>query len=173
MRRLIAALPLLALLVLTQTDCRRHRRRAAQDDGQPLSIVDVADPRATQQLKRGFHAVEANAWRWTEQDFAVTLRRPANGAQNGARLEMKITLPDALYSRVGAVTLSARIGQTQLPLATYSMPGDYTYAVEVPASALSADTVLVEFNTDKSLPPSEQDKRELALVVHTVGFLPK
>ena len=175
MRRLIVAVPLLALLALTQTDCRHRRNKAAvaEDDGQLLTIVNVADPRAAVQLTRGFYAVEANAWRWAAKDFAVALRRPANAAKHGARLEMKFSLPDAVYSRVGAVTVAAKINQVQLPPATFSMAGAFTYAAEVPASALAADTALVEFTVDKAIPPGDRDQRELALVVLTIGLLPK
>jgi hypothetical protein len=56
---------------------------------------------------------------------------------------------------------------------TFSQAGDFVYSHEVPALALGSDVVTVEFSTDKSLPPTEKDKRELALIVKTIGLVPK
>jgi hypothetical protein len=176
LRGLIAAIALLSVLVLAPTGCRikkKSRAKTAEDDGQLASIVNVADPRAAVQLIRGFHGLENESWRWTMKNFAVTLRPPANAAQKGASLELKFTLPDVMFNRVGAMTLDARINGVDLGPETYPKAGDFTYSRHVPEMALHADGVTVEFAADKGLPPGDTDPRELAVIVTTVGLLPK
>lgn len=176
MRRLIATVPMLALLVLAPSACKTRKKprlNPAEDDGQLVSVINVADPRAAVQLTRGFYALESDAWRWTMKKFAVTLRRPTGAAENGARLELKFVLPETIFNRVGPITISAIINGLALPPQTYSTSGDGTYARDVPASALTADAVAIEFSVDKGLPPSDQDARELAIIVTTIGLLPK
>jgi hypothetical protein len=176
MRRLIVLVPILALLILAPAACKRKRAPRAgapDDDGQLMTMVSVADPRAALQLTRGFYDLENNAWRWTAKNFTVMLRRPTGAAQNGANLQLKFTIPDVVFSKIGPIALSATIGGVALPPETYSKAGDFTYAREVPASALPGETVDVNFTADKSLPPSDQDTRELSVVVTTIGLLPK
>jgi hypothetical protein len=173
MRRLMVAIPFLALLILAPAACKRRKPTVVQDDGQLVTIVNVADPRAGVQLTRGFYDLEGNAWRWTDKNFAVMLRRPTGGNQNGATLQLKLTLPEVIFNQIGPMAVLATVNGVTLPSETYSKPGDYIYTRDVPASALSAETVNVEFSTDKSLPPTTKDTRELALVVTTIGLLPK
>ena len=172
MRR--TAIPLVALLILAQAGCRIRKKPGAQAaDGPMVSVINVADPRAASQLTRGFHSLENDSWRWTMKTFTVTLRRPANAAQRGANLEMKFTIPDVMFNRVGAMTVDARINGLDLGAQTYSQPGDSTYARDVPPAALGADAVRIDFTVDKGLPPTDRDSRELALIVTTIGLLPK
>jgi hypothetical protein len=176
MRRL--ALALLVLIAFAPA-CRIHKKDRAQstaqpvaDDGELLSVVNVADPRAALQLTRGFHGLEQNAWRWTMKDFTVTLRPPRNAATNGASLQLKFTIPPVVFNRVGDMGVDARINGADLGAQTYSQSGDATYTREVPAAALAGDAVAVDFHVDKGLPPGA-DTRELAVIVTTVGLLPK
>src|SRR5580698_707851 len=108
MRRLIAAM-LLTLAVIAPACRTRKKGQRAEDDGKPLSVVKVADPRGSVQLIRGFHNVENDSWRWAMKNFTVSLRPPAGSATNGATLELKFTLPDAIFSQLGAMTIHARI----------------------------------------------------------------
>ncbi len=71
------------------------------------------------------------------------------------------------------MTLSARMGGVDLGSQTYDKPGDATFRKEVPASALGAEVVAVDFSLDKAMPPSPQDDRELGIVVSTIGLIPK
>jgi hypothetical protein len=71
------------------------------------------------------------------------------------------------------VTLSARIGGSSLAPEKYSEPGGYIYGRDVPASALSGDSVPVDFATDKAIPAGKIEKRELALVVTSIGLTSK
>jgi hypothetical protein len=172
-RRLAAAVALLALVALAgSTGCRRKKKVKAREDGL-ASVVNVADPADSAQLVRGFSNVEADAWRWTTSKFSVVLRPPAGSAQNGAVLQLAFTLHDTVVKKLGPVTVTATVNGTPVGSETYSQAGDYTYSKDVPASALGADVVTVEFSTDKSLAPTDVDKRELALIVKTIGLVGK
>ena len=174
MRRLAVAIA--ALTWLWSGGCRpRQAAEAAPavEDAPLVSVVNVADPRAGPQLISGFYGVEQDAWRWTMKKFGVTLRPPARAAQNGATLEVKLNVPQALLDRVGAVSLRAAVRGVALAPETFSKSGGASYAREVPASALAGDEVPIQFDADKALPPEGQDRRELALIVTTIGLLPK
>lgn len=170
MRRLVAAFALLALV--GSEGCRRKKNVKVREDGL-ASVVNVADPGDSAQLVRGFSNVEADAWRWTTSKFSVVLRPPAGAAQNGAKLQLVFTLHEAVVKKLGPVTVNATVNGTAVGPETFSTAGDYTYSHEVPASALGSDVVTAEFTTDKALAPTEQDKRELALIVKTIGLVAK
>jgi len=176
MRRLTISLLLLAV-VFTGDACRSKRRRSAtaqvEDDGRLLTTVRMSDARGAVQLGRGFYSVEADAWRWTMKNFSVTLRAPSGAAEKGTTLELRYSLPEVLVSKVGSITIAATVNGLSLPPETLSRAGDGVYTQDVPASALRADGVTVEFSVDKALPPSDQDSRELALIVSSIGLLPK
>lgn len=167
----MAAFALLALVGLSE-GCHRKKKVNAREDGL-ASVVNVADPADSAQLVRGFSNVEADAWRWSTSKFSVVLRPPAGAAQNGAKLQLVFTLHDAVVNKLGPVTVNATVNGVSAGPETFSAPGDYTYAHDVPASALGADVVTVEFTTDKALAPTEQDKRELALIVKSIGLVSK
>jgi len=172
MRGLAAAL---AALLLFAPGCRIRKKTQDKpaEANQPVSVINVADPRAAVQLTSGFYDLENDSWRWTAKSFTVTLRPPASASKNGATLQLKFTIPDVMFNRVGAMTLDGRINGLDLGAQTYSQAGDCTYTRDVPAAALLGDTVPIDFHVDKGLPPSEQDPRELAVIVTTVGLLPK
>ena len=173
MRRLAAGVALLALVALAgSTGCLRKKKVKAREDGL-ASVVNVADPADSAQLVRGFSNVEADAWRWTTSKFSLVLRPPAGSAQNGAVLQLAFTLHDTVVKKLGPVKVTATVNGTPVGSETYSQAGDYTYSKEVPASALGADVVTVKFSTDKSLAPTDVDKRELALIVKTIGLVAK
>ena len=172
MRRLIAAFVLLALVSFASAGCRRKKKGRVREDGL-ASVINVADPGDSAQIVRGFSNVEADAWRWSTSKFSVVLRPPPGAAQNGAKLELHFTLHDAVVGKLGPITVSATVNGTAIASETFSQPGDCVYSHEVPASALGSDVVTVEFSTDKALPPTDKDKRELALVVKTIGLVPK
>jgi hypothetical protein len=170
-RRLVAAFALLALAGGSE-GCRRKKKVNPREDGL-ASVVNVADPADSAQLVRGFSNVEADAWRWSTGKFSVVLRPPAGAAQNGAKLQLVFTLHEAVVSKLGPVTVNATVNGVAVGPETFSTSGDYTYSHEVPASALGADVVTAEFTTDKALAPTDQDKRELALIVKTIGLVPR
>jgi len=177
MRRLIAVLPLLALLAVAPAGCRMRKKAAvsktSEDDGQMASVVNMADPKTAVQLTRGFHVVESDAWRWTMKTFSVALRPPKDSERNGAKLQMRFAIPESLISRLGPMTLSARVNGVDAGSEMYSKAGECVYDHAVPASALAAEIVIVDFALDKALAPGEQDSRELGVVASSVGLTPK
>jgi hypothetical protein len=171
-RRLVAALVLLMFVALAPSGCRRKKKGRTREDGL-ASVISVADPADSAQIVRGFSNVEADAWRWSTSKFSVVLRPPPGAAQNGAKLELNFTLHEAVVGKLGPVTLSAAVNGTPVAPETFSQAGDFVYSHDVPASALGSDVVTVEFSTDKALPPTEKDKRELALIVKSIGLVAK
>ncbi len=172
MRRLIVVLALVAFVVAAP-GCRRKRKARAEappDDGKLASVLQVADPRAAVQLVRGFHAVENDAWRWTEGKFAVSLRIPDGAAQKTTALELKFVLPQVILDNLKSVTLTATAGGVALPAETYVKAGDYTFRREVPPGVLKGEALTIEFALDKAFPPTPQDQRELGLIVSSVGL---
>jgi hypothetical protein len=152
---------------------RREQVPVGQTEGESprmASVVHVADPRVEQQLVSGFHAIEQNSWRWTEERFSVVLRSPRDAAQKGALLQLKFVVPEPVVKRLGAVALEASIGDKSLGKESYTQDGEFTYVRQVPPELLQADPVRVNFWVDKALPPSPTDARQLGLIVTTVGL---
>jgi hypothetical protein len=145
--------------------------KMTDESGETLwSVVNAADPKASSQLVKGFYDVEGNSWRWTMGKFSVLLRSPVGSRQNGARLVLAYAVPDPVIEKLKSVTLSARIGAIQLAPETVSTPGERQYACDVPASAFADDSVTVEFSLDKWLPPGTVDRRELGVIVTSIGL---
>jgi hypothetical protein len=166
-----SALALALLLVVT--GCRRKQTVNVSDDEGPrmASVVHTGDPQSDTQLVQGFYAIEQNSWRWTAQQFSVVLRPPAGAAERGATLNMQLAVPDAVISRLKAISVSGNIGATQLSQETYTQQGPYTYTRDIPASLLTAEALRIDFRLDKSLPPGTGgDQRELGLIVSSVGL---
>jgi hypothetical protein len=163
---------LLAALVLAPTACKRKAVRVGTDEGTPQirSMLVMSDRKAEPQLIKGFHGVEAGAWRWTEKQFTVALRPPVGAAQKGARLSLKLTVPEPVIQKLQTVSLSSAVAGSPLAPETYTTPGDYMYVREVPANLLGGDTVRVDFQLDKAMPPSGGDIRELGIIVFSVGL---
>jgi len=170
MPRAIAYLCLvLTALLLVPAACKRSQPRAdATIEEGPLlqTMLQMGDPNAVPQLIRGFHDVEAGAWRWTMGKFAVTLSPPPNASESGAKLIVRLMAPEAVIKKLGSDGVA-------LPEETYAKDGQYVYSQDVPAQALAKRVVTVDFTLDKFLPPGEADQRELGLVVTAVGFEPK
>ena len=171
MRRL-----LLAALLLAAPACKRahvHHVDTIEEPPRLASMVRIGDRTMASQLTSGFYDVEANAWRWTMQKFAVTLRPPARSAQQGGTLEFHLTVPPSTIQQLGSITLSANAGGAALDPETYSKAGEYTYRRDVPASALTGDSVRIDFALDKAIPPGDVDKRELGVVASRVALISK
>jgi hypothetical protein len=174
MRRLTLA----AILLLLIAPCCRRRNLSVEtvEDGDPqlVSMIHAADPRAAIQLVRGFYDIEQNSWRWTMGKFAVTLRPPAGASKNGAVLQLKFAVPDAVIDdRLKSVTLKASISGVAMDPETYTKSGEYVYSREVPASSLTGETVTVDFALDKFLAAGMVEQRELGVVLTTVGLISK
>jgi len=163
------------LLLLASFACNRRQKVEVQptiEEAAPAlaSSVHTRDPKSAGQLVSGFHQIEANAWRWTAKSFAVALYPPAGSGQKGATLQLKFTIPPVVTEKLGKVTLSASVAGSQLAPESYSRPGQYTYERDIPPGVLSGNSVRVDFQLDKALPPGETDLRELGVVVVSAGL---
>jgi len=170
-----AAAALAAALLVAAPACKHkvHSSDTIEEARHKASLIRMATPSTADQLVSGFYGLEAGAWRWTARKFAVNLHPPAHSAQRGATLEVHFTLPDTSVSKLRSVTLSAAIGGTALPPETYSTAGAFVYRRDIPENLLTADMVGVDFELDKAVPPEGADKRELGLVVASVGLVAK
>jgi len=133
-------------------------------------MLQVGDPNAAAQLVKGFYDLEAGTWRWTMGKFSVTLSPPPNASERGAKLVLRLMVPEPVIKKLTSVKLSASLDGVALAEETYTKPGQYVYSQDVPAQALAKRVVTVDFALDKFLPPGEADQRELGLVVTAVGF---
>jgi hypothetical protein len=169
---LLSAGALLALVALTGCKRARHDTNALipERNAALMSVVNVNDPATSAQLVRGFYPVEAGAWRWTSKDFEVELKPPPGATEKGARLVFRLNAPEPVISKFGPITLSVSFNGLQLPMETYSKPGEYVYTRDVPASALKGDAVIAQFHSDKAIPSSPADTRELALIAVSFGL---
>jgi hypothetical protein len=175
MRKLLPAALTMALLAAISA-CKHptvHSTDTIEEAPHLASTVQMGDRTMANQLASGFYGIESNAWRWTMQKFAVDLRPPAHAAQKGAVLELHLSVPPASIQKLGSIALSAAIGGIALAPETYSKAGQYTYRRDVPANVLIGDSVRIEFQLDKAVPPGDVDKRELGVVAVSVGLVAK
>jgi hypothetical protein len=167
---------LIAALLLAAPACKRARVShvdTVEEAPRLASSFQMGDRTMARQLASGFYDIESDAWRWTMQKFAVNLHPPARSAQQGAVLELHLTVPESSIEKLGSITLSATIGGTALAPETYSKGGAYSYRRDVPANLLAGDAVRVDFQLDKAIPPGDADKRELGVVASSVGLATK
>jgi hypothetical protein len=153
----------------------KHSTAVQNDEGEPVvkapivSALKMGDPSAKDQLAKGFYPLEAGAWRWTAGNFSVTLKTPPGAAQKGATLTVALSVSDIVLKQFHSQTLTASAGAAALKSEKYIDPGSHTFTADVPATALTGDTVTIDFSLDNSLPPAV-DKRELGLIVSSVGI---
>lgn len=174
-RQLIAALALPAILFITACG---SNNTVKNDEGTPapaanapmVSALKMNDPSAKQQLPKGFYSVEANSWRWTAGNFTAVLKVPPGAAQKGATLTLNLVASDTILKQVHSQSLTAAVGTTNLKTEKYVDPGSHTFTADVPASALTADTVTIDFSLDNALPPSASDRRELGVIVTAISL---
>ncbi len=153
--------------------CRKPVSGTGDDRSPFASSVRMNDPRAQRQLVSGIYNVENGAWRWTSSKFSVALQPPPGADTKGAKLALKLSIPDSTIHQLNVVTLSAKVGDTSLPPQTFNKHGDYTYEADVPSTELRSAPVRVDFWLDKSIPPSSTDRRELGIIVNQVGLTSK
>ena len=159
---------LLLTLAFAPLGCKRQQAR--QEAPRMASIIHMGDPQTATQLIGGFYGIEQNAWRWTGRRFSLVLAPPLGAAQKGATLQLRLTVPPVIAEKLKTISLSAAIGGSALPPETYTQAGDYTYTREVAPGLLAGESVRVDFQLDKSMPPSGADLRDLGVVVLSAGL---
>ena len=159
---------LLVTLALAPLGC--ERKQAGKEAPGMASTIHMGDPKTATQLISGFYGIEQNAWRWTGRRFSLALAPPLGAAQKGATLQLRLTVPSVIVEKLKTISLSAAIGGSALPPETYTQAGDYTYTREVAPALLAGGSVRVDFQLDKSIPPSGADLRDLGVVVLSAGL---
>jgi hypothetical protein len=163
--------------------CKKEKRRGQQpakpatatstSTAAPASTIRMGAEGSERQLISGFHEIEDNAWRWTAKSFAVVLAPPAGAVQKGAVLEVRLTVPQVVLTKVSAVSLHASLGGKELAPETFSTPGEHVYRRDVDAALLTGNPVRVDFQLDRAIPPNDVDRRELGIVVSSMGLSAK
>lgn len=138
-------------------------------DGAPvlLSAVNVADPKAEEQLLDGFYGLENGAWRWTMRRFAVALQPPASGAET-LFLEMRFTIPEVIAERFGGARIAAAVNGGALETESFDGQGEFLYSKEV--AAAGGGPLRVEFELENAVPAGEVDPRELGVIVTSIAL---
>jgi hypothetical protein len=161
-------------------NCKKEKRRGRQaatatstSTAAPVSTIRMGSAASERQLISGFHEIEASAWRWTAKSFAVVLASPAGAAKSGAVLEVRLTVPPVVFTKVGSISLQASLGGSQLAPEVYSKAGEYVYRRDVDAALLTGNPVRVDFHLDRAIPPNDVDRRELGIVVSSIGLSAK
>jgi hypothetical protein len=158
------------VLAFAGNACKRQGRPLVlpSDEQIPLAAaVEMADPRHSVQLLRGFYDPQDN-WRWTARQFAAALRVPEGAAQSGAVLTLSYAVPDPVIQKLGPLQLSAAAGGVSLPAERIETSGQKEYRQPVPASVLAHPALTVEFALDKALPPDGLETRELGLIAKSL-----
>jgi hypothetical protein len=163
---------LLISLALLPVACKKKVRVGAADEETPKmqSVLAMGDPKVEPQLIKGFHTIESGAWRWTEKSFTVALRPPFGTNQKGAKLTMRLTVPPVVIEKLKTVSLSATAAGSALPPETYTTAGEFVYVRDIPASLLTGDSIRIDFQLDKAIPPTGADLRELGIIVAAIGL---
>lgn len=159
-------LTLVAVFLLT-VSCR-PRDHVILESPRPeilQSAVHMADPGVTSQLIRGFHELEQNSWRWTAGAFSIAFGPPADSRKRGGHLVLRCSVPEALISRVGNVTLTARLDGKTLGTLLWKQAGEYTFTAPIPASLLQNEIVTIDFSLNPFLKAGQAETRELGLIV--------
>jgi hypothetical protein len=165
---------LLAVLALLSVSCKQAKKvrvqQTVEESPRLSSMIHMGDASVETQLVAGFYGIEGNAWRWSARQFAVVLRPPFGSPQRGGTLQLSLTVPQAVIDKLKNISLTASIDGSPLPPETYTQAGPYVYKRDVPPNLLAADSVKVDFQLDKAMPPADQDKRELGVVVNSVSI---
>jgi hypothetical protein len=172
MRRLIATLAVATLLAGASCKTRKPKAEVLVDDNEGTVTAEVAanDSRAAAQLVRGFYELESGTWRWTMPRFAIRYLVPAGAKEKGAVLNVDLVLPEVIFKTTGPLQLAASAAGQSLGAQPLAQVGDHSLRYALPATALPAETVTIEFTLDKSLPPGAVDPRELGLIFVKSGL---
>jgi hypothetical protein len=169
---------LIAVLAVIGTACKSHHDRVTvQNEEQTTtpgikSLVWMNDAAASTQLNSGFYGLENNSWRWTAGKFSVTLRTPPGAAASGGVVALSYSVPEVAIKTAKNIAITASVNGTKLNSATLDTTGPGVFAAEVPATLLTADSIKVDYELDKTFQP-EADKRQLGIIAMSVGLTSK
>ena len=159
---------LLLPLLFVSGSCNRRPKR-----GVVASTAFAGDPAFASHFTAGFYDIEANAWRWTNKEFAVTLNPPLHSVERGAQLVMHLAVTDPVIQHSQFVELSCSVGGLKLDPQVFAKAGAYTYVRDVPPDKLKGREVRIDFALNHAMPPTPPDIRQLGIVVSEVGLVAK
>ena len=130
-----------------------------------LAQSRLVDPDGNLRLIDGWHDLEYRTWRWTARRFSVV----ADAPEGAATLEFRFSIPEAIFERLGALTLSPRVNGAALAPRTFAAAGFHRYVSALPPGA--SGELRIDFELDKSLNDPALDARELG--VQVCFFMPE
>ena len=83
---------------------------------------------------------------------------------------LRFGIPGPSIDRLRSIAVSANVNGIALAAEDYTKAGECLYIREVPAASFRGGNATVDFALDKALPPDANERRELGVVVNTVGF---
>jgi len=133
-----------------------------------VTALDLATEDHPDRMLDGLYPSEGD-WRWTKQEFSVSLDRPDSDAD--IYLELDFALVEDLMAELAPIALSARAGGVDLPSQSYDAAGRHVFLAKLSAEALVADRVKIDFSLDKArAATTEAGGRELGLIAVGVGL---
>lgn len=110
-------------------------------------------------LIEGWHELEYRTWRWTARRFSVI----ADAPEGAATLDFRFSIPEAIFERLGTLTLSPRVNGAALAPRAFAAAGSHRYVAALPAGA--SGELRIDFELDKCLNDAALDARELGVQV--------
>ena len=139
----------------------------ASQDGDERAFVlleseRVPKPAAKLELLAGWHELEQNAWRWTEDRFSA--RVPAS-VENAQTLVLEVYLPESGFKGQSRYVLHVSVNGRSIGNEAFSSPGLKTVRFRLDKLADTKETALVECRLDPAQPAAPGDPRKLGVVV--------
>lgn len=134
-----------------------------QHDERAFCLLQSYYALAHLKLLDGWYEPEDTGWRWTKQNFSLVL--PADLKRAGESIDIRMFLPDAVFSSVGPVTLRTKIDGREMKPVLLDKPG--AHRARFPLDRKPIDTT-VEFSLDKALSAEAGDGRELGVIIASV-----
>jgi hypothetical protein len=124
------------------------------------------DRLAKLELEEGWYEAEGSGWRWTQQEFSLSVSVPRGRTHT---LEMQVFTPAGLLERFRPVVLSIYVNGRELPPAVLERPGteDLTRRFE----AVGEGRAAVRFRLSAAIPGDATDSRERGIIVASVSIV--
>jgi hypothetical protein len=113
-------------------------------------------------LLHGWHAVEADGWRWTEKDFALQVLLPRDRPTK--EFALGLTLPEVLLAASDRVTIECELNGAAGRSSAFATAGFHEFR----GSFSSVDVrrpITLRFKVSHNFVPTPPDKRELGVIV--------
>lgn len=116
----------------------------------------------------GWTEDDGQGWRWTHPRFAAWLRPPQ--LVRSAQLDLRIFVPEEHFVLTGPITIEATIAGRSLGSQTFSSTGDWSYRAEITDLPADGSSIFVEFAVTPPLQAPPPDRRELGVIVASLGL---